>query len=416
MKPSMPKLSVNIFRPSASNMVRTKERKRMTPITKSVAEFFAGIGLVRAALEAEGWNVSFANDIDPHKHSTYRRNFGDSDFVLGDIRKLKAENVPTVLMATASFPCTDLSLAGARQGLNGSESGTLWSFLHIIEAMGERSPKLLLLENVSGFLSSHGGKDFEAAVKRLNDLGYVCDVTLLNAAHFTPQSRQRLFLVACKADVPIPYETLSIPSLLTSHPARPEQLIRAVKPLAHLRWRFARFLPNLNGCPQTVNDIMEQIPSDSSLWWDSKRTAHLLGQLSKRHAAVVAELRAGKKEVWATVYKRMRGDDIRAEVRCDGIAGCLRTPRGGSSRQIVMRLGKNNLRVRHMTPREYGRLQGVDDSFKIDDNVINALFGFGDAVCVPAVRWVAQQLINPIADNLTKVSIERQRRTENAIN
>jgi DNA (cytosine-5)-methyltransferase 1 len=375
---------------------------------KTFAEFFAGIGLVRLALEGEGWRARFANDIDPDKHATYAKNFPVGDFVLDDINSLSANDVPSALMATASFPCTDLSLAGARKGLNGSESGTLWSFLGIIEKMRSRAPKLLLLENVPGFLSSHGGRDFRDAVGKMNSLGFTCDTILLNAAHFVPQSRQRLFILGVQRDISLPYETVAHPSLLSEHPARPEQLLRTLCASSDLQWRFRRFLSSLGSSRRTLNEIMEDIPYYSSLWWNGKRTFHLLSQLSDRHAAAVRRLKDSSRETWATVYKRMRANNIRAEVRTDGVAGCLRTPRGGSSKQFVMRLGKGHLRVRHMTPLEYARLQGVPDSFKFDANANKALFGFGDAVCVPAVRWLVRQLINPIADDLEQSETKKE--------
>jgi DNA (cytosine-5)-methyltransferase 1 len=375
---------------------------------RTFAEYFAGIGLVRLALEAEGWTAHFANDIDPDKKATYIKNFAAEEFALGDINALSPEDIPTTYLATASFPCTDLSLAGAREGLNGAESGTLWSFLRIIEKMGLRAPRLLLLENVPGFLSSHGGQDFRAAIEKLNSLGYVCDAVLLNATHFVPQSRQRLFILGVQRDIPPPYESVSAPALLTEHAARPAQLLQALRTCSGLEWRFRRFLGSLDNARKTLSDVMEDIPHHSSLWWNGKRTSHLLEQLNERHTAVVRHLKNGPQETWATVYKRMRAGHIRAEVRCDGIAGCLRTPRGGSSKQFVMLLGKGELRVRNMTPREYGRLQGVPDSFKFHENVNKALFGFGDAVCVPAVRWLARHLINPFADTLEQSEIQKE--------
>ena len=89
---------------------------------RTFAEFFAGIGLMRMGLEAEGWRIAYANDICPEKFEMYRANFEDADdhFVVEDIHKVRAVDVPTVLLATASFPCNDLSLAGARAGLSGS--------------------------------------------------------------------------------------------------------------------------------------------------------------------------------------------------------------------------------------------------------------------------------------------------------
>jgi DNA (cytosine-5)-methyltransferase 1 len=85
-------------------------------------------------------------------------------------------------------------------------------------------------------------------------------------------------------------------------------------------------------------------------------------------------------------------------VRLDGIAGCLRTPRGGSARQIVLLADAGQLRMRWMTPREYARLQGAD-SYTLDHPPSRALFGFGDAVCVPVICWIDENILSPIFRN-----------------
>lgn len=104
----------------------------------TVAEFFAGIGLMRIGLERQGWQVSFANDIDEQKCAIYHDHFPDADMHLlqGDIHKIDTAVVPTVTLATASFPCNDLSLAGARKGLAGNQSSAFWGFVRILELNG----------------------------------------------------------------------------------------------------------------------------------------------------------------------------------------------------------------------------------------------------------------------------------------
>jgi DNA (cytosine-5)-methyltransferase 1 len=87
------------------------------------------------------------------------------------------------------------------------------------------------------------------------------------------------------------------------------------------------------------------------------------------------------------------------ELRTDGVAGCLRTPRGGSGRQILIRAGYGKVQVRLLTPRECARLMGADD-FLIDAPLNQALFGFGDAVCVPVIEWIANHCLNPLADEI----------------
>ena len=131
-------------------------------IEKSFAEFFAGIGLMRIGLERAGWRIAFANDIDQDKWQMYRDHFGDTgEFVIGDVHHLDVDIVPDVALATASFPCNDLSLAGARQGLAGAQSSAFWGFIDILTKMGRRRPPMVLLENVTGFLTSHDGGDFQ---------------------------------------------------------------------------------------------------------------------------------------------------------------------------------------------------------------------------------------------------------------
>jgi len=167
----------------------------------TVAEFFAGIGLMRIGLEKAGWRTDFANDIDEDKWQMYKDHFGDGgEFVVEDIHKLKTNQVPDVSLATASFPCNDLSLAGSRHGLAGLQSSAFWGFIDILKGMKRehRLPPLVLLENVTGFLSSNGGRDFEDALLSLNDLGYAVDAFIIDAARFVPQSRQRLFVVGVK--------------------------------------------------------------------------------------------------------------------------------------------------------------------------------------------------------------------------
>jgi DNA (cytosine-5)-methyltransferase 1 len=170
---------------------------------KYFAEFFAGVGLVREGLASSGWSCAWANDISPEKAACYRANYGDDHFHLGDLRQW--ENDPHAIpdhcsLWTASFPCTDLSLAGARKGLAGSESGALHAFLAILAAKAAQNlaPPLVMLENVGGFLSSHHGADVAHTVRTLNSLGYVVDIIEIDAADFVPQSRQRIFVFALK--------------------------------------------------------------------------------------------------------------------------------------------------------------------------------------------------------------------------
>lgn len=168
---------------------------------KRVAEFFAGIGLMRMGLENEGWSTVWANDLDEKKWEMYQHHFGDEgcEFVRGDVHDVRGAEIPDIELATASFPCNDLSLAGARHGLAGSHSSAFWGFIDAIKGMGNKRPPLILLENVGGFLTSNDGNDFRDALVALNELGYAVDAMLIDASRFVPQSRHRLFVVGSRS-------------------------------------------------------------------------------------------------------------------------------------------------------------------------------------------------------------------------
>jgi len=358
-------------------------------MSRDAAEFFAGIGLVRMALQRAGWHIRFANDIDPAKFDMYRDNFGGSDFALGDIRNVRPEIIPDVTLATASFPCIDLSLAGNRGGLGGTHSSAYWEFHRIIEAKGERRPHAVLLENVAGLLSSNGGDDLRSIVASLGKLGYRCDLLLIDAAHFVPQSRPRLFVIGLQSPPPesgfVPYPDS----------VRPQSVIQFVRQNPDLSWSHLR-LPPLPPKQSNLASLVERLRPSAPEWWDGWRQAHLFNQMSAIHKALLRQLVKSKRLTFATVYKRVRPSGCRAEVRADGVAGCLRTPRGGSSKQFLIQAGRGGWRVRNMTAREYARLQGVPDSFKIDVPYNRALFGFGDAVCVPVIQWIARNYLNRV--------------------
>jgi DNA (cytosine-5)-methyltransferase 1 len=362
------------------------------------AEFFAGIGLMRLGLERQGWKVAFANDIAEDKFEMYKGHFSEAQehFVLGDIHKINATRVPTVTLATASFPCNDLSLAGAREGLNGDQSSAFWGFVKLLEEMKKRRPPIVLLENVVGFLTSHGGKDFEAALLALNRLGYATDAFILDAIDFVPQSRQRLFVVGAQS------AGLKVPSshfLIADHPARPKPLLDFVAAHPHIRWRL-RSLPALPQRQISLEDLLEDLPDDASEWWSDQRLAYLLNQMSERHRAVANQMISAKEWSYGTVFRRMRKGRSMAELRTDGIAGCLRTPRGGSGRQILIKAGRGKCHVRLITPREAARLMGAGE-FQLQGVSLNqALFGFGDAVCVPVIEWIAQHVLTPAANEI----------------
>ncbi len=360
------------------------------------AEFFAGIGLVRMGLERQGWEIAFANDNDPQKFEMYKSQFQDAGqhFLLGDINDIITEQIPTVTMATASFPCTDLSLAGARAGIYGNHSGTFWSFMRILEEMGERKPKIVLIENVVGFLNSHNGNDLKTALCALNDLGYGVDSIVIDAVCFVPQSRQRLFIIGTLKD-PFPNQ-----GEIYVSDVRPKELLKFILRHSEIQWRV-RNLPSLPRSGRTLSAIIEDFPEISLEWWSAERAEYLLSQMSTRHRLIADHLIHGNTWSYGTVFRRMRNGKSTAELRADGIAGCLRTPRGGSAKQILFKAGYDRYFARWLTPNECARLMGAD-GYNITVPRDQALFGFGDAVCVPVIEWIAQHYLNPVLEELAQ--------------
>lgn len=365
------------------------------PFKKAVAEFFAGIGLMRKGLERAGWKIAFANDIDEDKQRIYKDHFGDSgEFVLGDIHQLRSSQLPTVGLATASFPCNDLSLAGARHGLAGEQSSAFWGFVEILKALKRerRLPPLILLENVTGFLTSNGGQDFEDALLALNDLGYATDAIIADAARFVPQSRQRLFVIGMEKREPAQLNDHSLRFFESE--ARPPALAGFILMHPDIDWRIRKLPPLPNGS-QCLADVIEYLPPNHQMWWNRERADYMLNQMSPRHRAQAEAMINGETTRYGTVFRRVRNGKSMAELRTDGIAGCLRTPRGGSGRQILFAAGEGRFAVRLLTPVECARLMGAGD-FIVKAPLNQALFGFGDAVCVPVIEWIARNYLNPV--------------------
>ncbi|WP_165246581.1 DNA cytosine methyltransferase [Paludisphaera soli] len=376
---------------------------------KTFCEFFAGIGLVREALGASGWSCVYANDVDPKKQALYLGRFDDEGhFHLGDVWETpevvsRIEGRP--LLATASFPCVDLSLAGHGRGFEGTHSSTFFGFVRAMEKLGERRPPLVLLENVTGFLTSAGGKDFEAAARALAGLGYRLDAFTLDAAMFVPQSRPRVFVVGVHQDLDPPGALPRSSSGWIVDPwaerleaadrrIRPRRLIDLMRSIDLPTGWIAFDVPAPSVAPPGVATLIDR--DDAQAWWDEAAVSKHRDMMHDRHRERVDAMVAAGATFVGTIYRRKRDGRTRAEVRFDGVAGCLRTPRGGSAKQIVIVVEDGRLRMRWMSPREYARLQGVPD-FPLVANAIQNLFGFGDAVCVPAVQWIDRHVLSPMA-------------------
>jgi DNA (cytosine-5)-methyltransferase 1 len=368
----------------------------------SFYEFFAGGGMARAGL-GKGWTCLFANDFDAKKGLTYQLNHPDGDVLrVKDVREIKAAELPGHAdLIWGSFPCQDLSLAGGGAGLKGERSGTFYPFWEIVKGLVKagRAPKLIALENVLGTLTSHGGRDFEAICKTFADAGYRYGALVINAALFVPQSRPRLFIVGVRADVKIDPALLSPEPIAPFHSPALQRAFERVSKAAQKKMVWWN-VPAPARRNTTFADLIEENPTSVDWHTDAERDL-LVGKMSAvNKAKLEAAKRAGRRMV-GCVYKRTRLDEHgvkvqRAEVRFDDVAGCLRTPAGGSSRQVIIVVDGRKVRSRLISARETARLMGLDETYKLPKNYNEAYHLTGDGVAVHVVRHLAEKLFEPL--------------------
>mgnify|MGYP000287396044 CR=1 FL=1 len=367
----------------------------------SFFEFFSGGGMARLGL-GQDWECKFANDICPKKVSTYIDNFGGDEVIQKDIYKLNSTDLPASPdLVWGSFPCQDLSLAGNGAGLSGERSGTFNKLASLIGDLREqkRSPKLIVLENVVGAITSHKGRDFQAIIASLVDLGYYVGCIVVNGISFVPQSRPRLFIIAtrvpktrfAKLTTQAPSDYWHPKNLINAHDNLPDELKK--------KWVWWSMpLP-----PQRQHDLIDIVESKPTDVTELNRSDvnKLIAMMSDSNLEKIKNAKNQKKLVVGGLYKRVRkqkdGTKLqRAEVRFDGTAGCLRTPTGGSSRQTLIMIDNNEVSARLLSRREVARLMGVPESYKLPDRYNDAYHVFGDGLVVPAVSWVEQHLLMPI--------------------
>lgn len=359
-------------------------------IRPTAYEFFAGGGL--AGLGLTGFEILFANDIDSRKASTYRTNHPDVPFVPDDVWSVQAPSLPGHAdLMWGSSPCQDLSLAGSRKGLEGQRSGAFWGFWKLVQDLAalDRAPRIVVLENVTGLLTSGKGRDFTAICQAMTEAGYRVGALEMDAAHWLPQSRPRLFVVGIKGDAPTsdgPDGPFHTPRLIAAH----SRLPKAVRE----NWSWWK-LP----APSRRNhDLASLLEDDSEVQW-LDNADDLLAMVSPAHQQrIQSALASGERRIGAA-YRRVRTEDgrkvQRLEIRFDGVAGCLRTPAGGSSRQYILVCDKGQVRIRRLTGREAARLMGVPDSYILPSSEAASLKVMGDAVAVPVVRALTEGLLRP---------------------
>jgi DNA (cytosine-5)-methyltransferase 1 len=359
--------------------------------------------MARAGLGAL-WRCRFANDFDEAKANAYSAAWGDNgqrppELKVKDVGLLTLADLPEerVDLAWASFPCQDLSLAGSGAGLKGERSGSFLPFYFLMMGLRThgRAPRAIVLENVCGLLSAHGGRDFADICGMLNKIGYRVGALVMDAEAFLPQSRPRLFIIAVDGAIAVAGATGPNP---TWHPARLRQAYTALGVTTKQDWLW--FDPPL---PARRNhglaDLLDVEPAGVD-WHAPIETERLPGMMNTLNRAKVDHAIASGGYRVGTIYKRTRVENgvkaQRAEVRFDDVAGCLRTPGGGSSRQIIIVVENGQVRTRLISARETARLMGLPEEYPLPTRYNDAYHLTGDGVAVPVVRHIAEHILEPM--------------------
>lgn len=348
--------------------------------TLTALDFFAGSGLVTYSLKPF-FNVIWANDVSEQKAEVYNRNHSSDHFYLEDINNISGGGLPFADLSWASFPCQDLSLAGKGEGIHAGRSGLVWQWLRIMDEM-ETIPDILAAENVEGLISSDSGANYIFLHDELRRRGYKLGAIKLNAEKWIPQSRPRIFIIAVKQDIKLPT------NLQSGHSnwLHPDNIVRAAEGLEQWIWWN---MPEPSDRQCWLSDVIEwDAPVDSN-----DKTNQLLSLLPEKHRQLLEE----KDNIAVTGYKRTRNGRQSLELRFDGIAGCLRTPKGGSSRQILVLKKNGEVHTRLLTARETARLMGAPDNYWLPEKYNDAYMAMGDAVAVPAVHYLTEHLLFPLA-------------------
>ena len=329
------------------------------------------------------FQIVWANDICEKKAEVFCANHDKDIFHTGSIEKIHGRDIPNADLSWGSFPCQDLSLAGKMGGLSGSRSGLVWHWLRVLDELSTK-PSLAVAENVVGLVSSAKGENYRELHDALVKRDYKIGAVILDASHWVPQSRKRVFVIAVDRHI-------STKGFETDGPiwCHPQSIIRAANGLKDWIWW------NLPKPPPREARLDDIIDFNAPCYAQEKRE-RLLELISEKHwhKMGLAEM-IGQKAFPG--YKRMRHGQQVLELRFDGIAGCLRTPQGGSSRQFLVIKQKGGIDTRLLTVREAAALMGVREDYEIPGTYNDGYKAMGDAVAVPVTRYLAENLLAPLA-------------------
>lgn len=321
-------------------------------------DLFAGIGGIRLGFkQAFGDDIKtvYTSELDEYAIKTYTANFHDDFKIAGDITKENEEtDVPPFDICLAGFPCQAFSIAGQKMGFKddykGMSRGTL--FFEVARICEYHKPKVIFCENVKGLKNHDRGRTYSVIKGRLESMGYTVFEDVLNSKNFgVPQNRERIYIVAFRNDI------------------------------APINFVF----PQKSDDTKVLKDIIEKTPVPAK-YYISERYWSTLQKHKERHAS--------------------KGNGFGYEIRkWDEVAGAIVC--GGMGRERNLLIDKrqtnlvpttnikgeiNKLGIRKMTPREWARLQGFPDDFKLEIADTHLYKQMGNSVTVPVIRAIAEKI------------------------
>ena len=327
-------------------------------------DLFAGIGGIRLGFEKafnDEIDTVFASEIDEAAKKTYKANFNTPEYIDGDITKIDEKDIPPFDICLAGFPCQAFSTAGRREGFydnyKGLCRGTL--FLDVVRICEYAKPKIIFCENVKGLIIHDKGRTLKVILSSFNEIGYDVYYKVLNSKDYgVPQNRERIYIVAFRNDLKI-----------TS-------------------FKF----PDPTDSTKTIKDILEDAPI-SSKYYLSDIYLKTLIEHKKRH--------------------QEKGHGFGYEIRSlNSIAGAIVCGGMGRERNLIIDEREHSLvpvtnikgeinkeGIRKMTPREWARLQGFGDDFKIVVSDTQSYKQFGNSVTVNVIEEIAKKIKEVLIEN-----------------
>ena len=305
-------------------------------------DLFAGIGGFRLALESFGLKCVFSSELDKHASKTYCENFGESP--AGDIKKIKADEIPSHDILCAGFPCQSFSISGKRKGFEDTR-GTL--FFDIARIVKYHKPKVILLENVKNFERHDEGRTLRTVLSVLRGLGYPNSFySVLNASKYgVPTSRERIYIVCFREDLAVKKFNFPMPTYKKIY----------------------------------LKDVLENDTNTSEF------------EIHRRDIRFTKSIKQNPSLRPLQIGKINRGGQGERIYSIEGHAITLSAYGGGAAAKTGAYLVNN--KIRKLTPRECARVMGFPDNFKIPVSKAQAYKQFGNGVAIPVIKEVMGKIL-----------------------